>query len=122
MAMANDSESDDRPKTYAPHDWFQDGDPVVIRFMPEYSADVPLFPRSDDTDALVPEDLLAKLMRWQSEFDENFHWEKGWKSTEVRDRWAAEAVPLENALREALKGKADLVVDLWPLPWSGPRP
>jgi hypothetical protein len=120
--MGNDSESDDTPKTYAPHDWFAEGQPVVIRFMPEYGVDVPLFPRSDFTDALVPEDLLAELMRWQSEFDENFHYEKGWQSTEVRDRWAAEAVPLEDALREALKGKADLVVDLWPLPWSGPCP
>jgi hypothetical protein len=119
--MAGDPESDDI-QTYATHDWFPDGDPVVIRFMPEYSVEVPLFPQSDDTDALIPEDLLAKLIRWQSEFDENFHYEKGWKSTEVRDRWAAEAVPLEAALRETLKGKADLVVDLWPLPWIGPRP
>jgi hypothetical protein len=120
--MVSGAESDDTPRTYAPHDWFRDRDPVVIRFMPEYGVDVPLFPQSDDTDALVPEDLLAKLMRWQSEFDKNFHYEMGWKSTEVRDRWAAEAVPLEAELREALKGKADLVVDLWPLPWSGPRP
>jgi hypothetical protein len=82
----------------------------------------PLFPQSDDTDALVPEDLLAKLIRWQSEFSENYHYETGWKSTEVRDRWAAEAIPLGAELRKALNGKADLVVDLWPLPWNGPRP
>ena len=97
-------------------------DTVVIRMMPEYSVDVPLFPQSDFTDALVPEELLARLIRWQKEFDENFHWDHGWQSTEVRDRWAAEAVPLEAALRMALEGKADLVVDLWPLPGSGPRP
>jgi len=90
--------------------------------MPEYSVEIPLFPQSDDTNALVPEHLLAQLIRWQSEFDENFHYEKGWKSTEVKDRWAAEADPLEAALRETLKGKVDLVVDLSPLPRGGPRP
>jgi hypothetical protein len=40
--MASDSESDNNPKTYAPHDWFPDGIPVVIRLMPEYGVDVPL--------------------------------------------------------------------------------
>ena len=30
-----------------------------------------LFPQSDETDALITEDLLAKLVRWQGEFDEN---------------------------------------------------
>jgi hypothetical protein len=113
--MVNESESDDTPKTYPPHDWFADGDPVVIQLMPDYGADVPLFPQSDYTDALVPEDLLAKLIRWQSEFLSNYHVDSGWRSPEARDRWADEAVPLEAALREALEGKADLVVDLWPL-------
>jgi hypothetical protein len=120
--MTNGRESGKTGKTYAPHDWFAEGEPVIIRFMPEYTVEVPLFPQSDDTVVLVPEDLLAKLIRWQREFDQNYHWETGWRSEVIRDRWAAEAVPLEAALREALEGKADLVVDLWPLPWSGPRP
>jgi hypothetical protein len=120
--MASDANAGSSSETYAPHDCFPDGVPVVIRLMPGYSVDVPLFPRSDFTDALVPGDLLAKLIRWQKEFDHNYHWETGWRSTEVRDRWAGEAVPLEASLRDALRGKADLVVDLWPLPWSGPRP
>jgi hypothetical protein len=90
--------------------------------MPEYGVDVPLFPQSDFTVALVPEELMSKLMRWHEVFEENFHWENGWRSPEVRDRWAADAVPLEAELRLALAGKADLVVDLWPLPGSGPRP
>jgi hypothetical protein len=119
--MGDDLPLDDDPKTYAPHDWFRDGQPVVIRLMPEYGTDIPLFPRSDFTDVLVPEELMGKLMRWQEVFLENFYWEKGWRSREVRDRWAADAVPLEAELRNTLAGKADLVVDLWPLPWSGPR-
>jgi hypothetical protein len=116
--VTEEARSNESPKTYAPHDWFPDGVPVVIRFQPEYGVEVPLFPQSDDTDALVPRDLLARLIRWQSEFDQNYHYEKGWKSGEVRDRWAAEAVPLEAELRVALGGKADLVVNLWPLPSS----
>jgi hypothetical protein len=120
--VVDDYEPEDTASGYATHDWFPVGGPVVIRLMPEIGVDVPLFPRSDDTDEMVPEDLLAKLMRWQSDFAQNFHFERGWNSTIARDRWAADAVPLEAALRQALKGKADLVVDLWPLPWSGPRP
>lgn len=95
--------------------------PDVIYFMADYGAEVPLFPQSDDLEALVSEDLTAKLIRWQREFDANYHHTKGWKSTEVRDRWAAEAVPLEAALREELKGK-EVVVNLWPLLGADPAP
>jgi hypothetical protein len=66
--MVSDADADSSPRTYAPHDWFPDGAPVVIRLMPEYSVEVPLFPQSDRTDALVPVELLAKLIRWQKEF------------------------------------------------------
>lgn len=100
--MGDDFPSDDKPKTYAPHDWFRDGQPVVLRFMPEYGTRVPLFPRSDFTDALVPEELMSKLIRWQEDFLENFHWEDGWRSPDVRDRWAVDAVSLASELRQAL--------------------
>ena len=36
-----------------------------IRLSPDYSAPSPLWPSSDGTDAMVPEELLARLVRWQ---------------------------------------------------------
>lgn len=91
-----------------------DGLPV-IRFAPDYSVDVPLFPQSDEVEALVPADLLARLVEWQHDFDRNFRWDTGWRSDEAKRDWAAEAVVLESELKEALAGRATLDVDLWPL-------
>ncbi len=55
------------------------------------------------------------MIAWQKEFDSNFHWDTGWSSEETKGKWADEAVHLEAELREALAGKAELIVDLWPL-------
>jgi hypothetical protein len=97
------------------HDFFIDGQPIRLRLSPDYSAPSPLWPSSDDTDALVPSELLERLVAWQKAFDRNFHWEKGWQSEQARDEWAATAIELEAELRAALRGKAELEVDLWPL-------
>jgi hypothetical protein len=113
--MSQDDRGGLPPRVYVKHDWFSEGQPVVLRLYPEYSVKVPLFPLSPDTDSLLPEPLRTRLMAWQKDFDLNFRWDTGWRSEEARTRWAAEAVPLEAELREALEGKADLVVDLWPL-------
>lgn len=93
----------------------EDEPPTSVRLMPEYSAPSPLWPLSDATDALVPKPLLARLIAWQQDFDANFRWNSGWQSQEARTRWANEAETLEAELREALRGKAELTVDLWPL-------
>lgn len=114
-SVSNDAESNRSDKTDGPHDWFEEGEPVVIRLMPEFGVDVPLFPQSDFTEALVPEDLLAKLISWQGQFLDNYVFETGRRSPDARDRFAADAGPLETALREALQGKAELEVDLWPV-------
>jgi hypothetical protein len=58
---------------------------------------------------------MARQKSWQKLFDQNYRWDLGWRSEDARDKWAAEAVPLEATLRIALEGKADFVVDLWPL-------
>jgi hypothetical protein len=76
---------------------------------------VPLWPSSDATDALVPPDLIERLLAWQSDFDGSFHPEREWLSHEAKERWATSSAELEAELREALSGKAELVVDLWPL-------
>ena len=88
---------------------------AVLRLSPDYNADVPLWPASDDTCSLVPEPLLTRLTAWQQDFDSNFRWDTGWCSDEAKVRWAEAAVELERQLREVLTGKAELIVDLWPL-------
>ena len=89
--------------------------PMSIRLSPDYSAPSPLWPSSDATDALVPKELLARLIMWQRDFDGNYHWESGWTSEEAKARWAGQAAELEADLRVALDGRAELTVDLWPL-------
>jgi|SRR5215831_20845559 len=91
--------------------------PPVVTLSPEYSAELPLggegqLPRQRTK--FSPE-LLDRLAAWQKEFDSNFHWEKGWRSNDVRDRWASEAEDLAAAVRAELGTRAELVVDLWPL-------
>jgi len=100
------------------HDFFPDGMVIRIRLSPEYSTPpgwVPLWPSSDDTDALVPPPLLDELIAWGDEFNENFLYKKGWRSREIMDQWAAQAAHLAQELRSVLAGKAELEVDLWPL-------
>jgi hypothetical protein len=104
------------------HDWFADGQVIRIRLMPDYTGPdwVPLWPSSDDTDALVPQPLLDELIAWQEDFLQNFHPEKGWRTREAMEKWASKAAELEAELRSALAGKAELEVDLWPLPKGEP--
>jgi hypothetical protein len=90
-------------------------DRQVLKLMPEYGVDVPLWPRSDDTDAMIPAELLQRLIRWQASFDESFHYDRGWRNVETRETWGHEARLLEKRLRQALPHDVQLVVDLWPL-------
>jgi len=64
---------------------------------------------------MVPDSLLGDLIAWQEDFDSNFNWETGWRSDEAKSRWSDTSVGLVIRLREALEGKAELVVNLWPL-------
>jgi hypothetical protein len=73
-----------------------------------------VFPRSDDTDALIPEALLAKLIAWNLYLNENCHWELGWKSQDAKDKWVGEVPRLVAELKDTLAGKAELEIDLWP--------
>lgn len=82
--------------------------------MVDYGAEMPLWGRdAEHVDDLDPV-LIGRLEAWQSDFGNNFHYEQGWSSPEVRDRWAAEAVELEADLRAAIPS-VKLKVDLWPL-------
>lgn len=93
--------------------------PEVIVLMPDYDAELPLWgERWGNVDwhfTRFSRELLDRLAAWQREFDDNFHWESGWRSASVRDRWASEAEDLATAVRTELGARSELVVDLWPL-------
>jgi hypothetical protein len=57
----------------------------------------------------------ARFAAWQRDFDHDFHWEHGWRSAEVRDRWARQAAALAADVRAELGTRAELSVRLWPL-------
>jgi hypothetical protein len=90
---------------------------LAIRLAPEYGATTPLWPQTDGdaVNRFVPPELLERLIRWQALFEDNFDWESGWRSDRAKEQWAAEAIEMEHQVREALNGRVDLIVDLWPL-------
>jgi hypothetical protein len=59
--------------------------------------------------------LWGELGDWQQWFDDHFLPHGGWTSKEARDQWAEKAEDLVWQLKRALWGRAELVVDLWPL-------
>jgi hypothetical protein len=57
----------------------------------------------------------TRFAAWQRDFDHDFHWERGWRSAEVRDRWSRQAAALAADVRAELGTRAELSVRLWPL-------
>jgi hypothetical protein len=93
--------------------------PRVIRLSPDYGADLPLWGEGFGNIAWqftkLPPQLLDRLAAWQQDFDNNYHYQAGWRSAAIRDRWAHQATELAAGLRAALGARAELTVDLWPI-------
>ena len=93
--------------------------PAVVELKPDYSAELPLWGKgfgniSWNFTKFSPE-LLDWLAAWQQDFDAGFHYNRGWRSEELRDRWASQADSLAADVQAELGTRAKLVVDLWPL-------
>jgi hypothetical protein len=93
--------------------------PATIELAPDYSAELPLWGDGFGNVAwqytkFSPQ-LLDRLAAWQQEFDDNFRWNTGWRSTEIRDRWAGQVTELAADVRAELGTRAELTVRLWPL-------
>jgi hypothetical protein len=96
-----------------------DLDPGVVRLAPDYGASLPLWGEgSGNIDwrfTKFPPQLLDRLAAWQRDFDDNYHYQTGWRSAATRDRWAHHAQRLAADVRATLGTRAELVVDLWPI-------
>jgi hypothetical protein len=98
--------------------WQDFGGAIVLS--PDWTVDIPLWPHSEAAHQLVPESLLEKIIAWQTIFDSNYRWgddtrPEGWVSEETKDQWKQEAPIIVAELSSALEGKAELIVDLWPM-------
>jgi hypothetical protein len=93
--------------------------PALIELAPDYHAKLPLWGVGFGNIAWqftkFSPGLLDRLAAWQRDFDDNFDSEHGWRSTQVRDRWAGQAVELAEDVRVELGTRAELTVRLWPL-------
>jgi hypothetical protein len=93
--------------------------PAVVILEPDYGAELPL--TSEDEGMLCWQrtgfspQLLDQLATWQEAFEAGFHFDTGWRSRQLRDERARQASQLEAAVRAELRGRAELVVHLWPL-------
>lgn len=93
--------------------------PPVIQLSPDYSAPLPLWGEGFGNIAWqftkFPPQLLDRLAAWHRDFDDNYHYQTGWRSAMIRDRWADQAKNLATDVQAALGTRAELVVDLWPI-------
>jgi putative acetyltransferase len=85
---------------------------LPIRMACDWGAEVPLFPQQSFIESLVPDDLMARLKAWQADFEENFHWEKGWLSAELHMRWMETGGALLPEVRRAFSGIAEITCDM----------
>jgi hypothetical protein len=89
--------------------------PKAVLLSPDFNASAPLWPESAATNAMLSASLLGDLIAWQHDFDASYDWESGWCTEEAKSRWASTSHGLVDRLKEALAGKAELTVNLWPL-------
>jgi hypothetical protein len=91
--------------------------PDVITLAPDYSAELPLWGNGFGNVAWQYTKfscgLLERLAAWQQEFDAHCHWDRGWDSDEIRNRWASQAEDLAADVRAELGTRAKLVVKPW---------
>ena len=85
----------------------------LVKLMPEYLCELPLWGRSWQS-LKLPAPLLNRLADWPDYFDDNFDAFSGWKTPEARSLWEGQSIALIKDLKAALKG-VELTVDLWPL-------
>jgi hypothetical protein len=87
--------------------------------MTDYSAGWPLWAAGEGL--LAPDafalsaTLTADLYAWQDLFENEFHWDSGWRTPEAEARYARAAPQLLHRLRQELGPAASVTLDAWPV-------
>ncbi|MGZ4697282.1 MAG: hypothetical protein ACXVGT_07425 [Oryzihumus sp.] len=66
--------------------------------------------------------LTERLLAWQADFDEHFHWDRGWDASESAEAWAARGPRLLEPLQAELGDRYEVTLDLWPMDPGGVPP
>jgi hypothetical protein len=90
-----------------------------VKLMSDYSAGWPLW--SADEGLLAPDafslsaSLAADLRAWQDLFEDEFHWDRGWRTLEAEARYARTGPDLLHRLRRELGPAVLVTLDAWPV-------
>lgn len=85
--------------------------PKVIELTPDYNAALPLWGDEGNIpwqDTKFSPALLDRLAAWQQYFDDNYRWDRGWRSAEARDHFARQREELAADVRTELGTRAEL--------------
>src|SRR3954453_14226356 len=90
-----------------------------VKLMSDYGAGWPLWCTPEgllDPESLVLSAMLvADLRAWQDLFEQDFHWDHGWRTLEAEARYARVASDLLYRLRRELGPAVDVTLDAWPV-------
>jgi hypothetical protein len=92
-----------------------DGEITSFLLSPSYGVESPLWPSTVATREMIPAALWDDLLAWEGEFEANFEWGSGWRTEKAQSDWATASTELIERVRQAIEGKSELVVNLWPL-------
>jgi hypothetical protein len=90
-----------------------------VTLMSDYGADWPLW--SPPEGLLAPEafslsaGLVTDLHAWQDLFEQQFHWDHGWRTPEAEARYAQAAPQLLHRLRRELGPTVHVTLNTWPV-------
>lgn len=88
-------------------------EPTYVKLMPDYSAEMPLW-GMPWTELNLDPTLINRLRTWQRQFDDHFHYERGWDDAEIATAWRIEREMLADALRDSVVPSIEVRVHPWP--------
>jgi hypothetical protein len=91
----------------------------MVKLMSDYSAGWPLWSANEGLlapDALsLSAPLAADLRAWQDLFEDEFHWDRGWRTLEAEARYALAGLELLHRLRRELGPAVHVTLNAWPV-------
>ena len=81
-----------------------------VKLMPDYSAEMPLWGMPWKDLNLDPA-LIDRLRAWQRQFDDHFHYERGWDDADIATAWRIEreCLPMHSATPSVPASRSGLI-------------